>query len=232
MGRLRAALLSRSTCHESTQVTAHQGGLAPAASISRATVVGLDGVGRQVAKQLAGLAVPRLQLVDSKVVTRRAQRQQGYAYEDIGRPRVHATGQACHEVNPQLDVETVQRRSLRGLDVGDVVFCCSGSTAILPSLLGWVGDEALVLACCTVLGPVIHIALTRAPESLADWPDGPCRSVRGSRLCPPSAMPIHIVTLAAGLLVTEFVRFAPTGQTMRSIRFNLQDLDMEVEELA
>ena len=54
--------------------------------ISAATIIGLDGVGRQVALQLAALGVPQLQLVDARVVTRRVQRREGYAYEDIGRP--------------------------------------------------------------------------------------------------------------------------------------------------
>ncbi len=200
--------------------------------ISRATIIGLDGIGRQVALQLAALGVPRLQLVDARVVTRHAQRREGHAYEDIGRPKVHATAHACHQVNPKLEIETFQRRSLRGLDLGDAVFCCSGSAAVRRVLLRWAGDDTLVLACCLVRGQVIQLALTRVPNALADWPDGPRRSLRGSLLHPPSTMPIHLATLAAGLLVAEFTRFAATGRTMRSIRFNLQELDIAVEESA
>ncbi|UCG32132.1 MAG: ThiF family adenylyltransferase [Phycisphaerales bacterium] len=186
--------------------------------VSRATVIGLGGIGRQVALQLAALGVRRLQLVDARAVTPRARRQRGYAYEDIGRPMVHAVAHACHQVHPKLDIETVRRRSLRGLHLGDAVFCCSGSVQALRALSMRAGDDTLVLACCHVRGPVIHCSFTRAADALADWPDAPLRSVRGSRLYPPSAMPIHITTLAAGLLVAEFARFAATGRTMRSIR--------------
>ena len=200
--------------------------------ISRATVVGLDGIGRQVALLLAGLAVPRLQLVDPRLVTRRAQCWQGYDHDDIGRPMVHATAQACHQVNPQMEIETVQRRSLRGLDLGDAVFCCSGSAAVPRSLLGWARAETLVLACCTVPGPIIHLALTRVPDTLADWPDGPRRSPSGSSSHPSPAPPIHVAALAAALLVTEFLQFAATGQAVRLIRVDLQDFAITVEESA
>ncbi len=145
---------------------------------------------------------------------------------------VHATAHACHQVNPNLEIETVQRRSLRGLNLRDAVFCCSGLASTLRALLLWAGDDAWVLACCLVRGSVIHLAFTRASNSLADWPDGPRRSTRDSRLCHPSTMPIHVASLAAGLLVAEFTRFAATGQTMRSIRVNLQELDISVEESA
>lgn len=194
--------------------------------IRQATIIGLDGIGRQVALQLASLGVRRLQLVDARVVTRRVQRRDGNAYEDIGRPMVHATAHTCHQLNPKLEIEIVQQHSLRDLDLGDLLVCSSGSAALRRSLQELAADDTLVLARCLVRGPVIHIALMRTPDSLAVWPDEGGGSHR------PRQVPIHIATLAAGLLVTEYMRFAPTDQAMRSIRFDLQNLSIEVEEPA
>ena len=195
-------------------------------SIRAATVIGLGGIGRCVAMQLAALRVPRLQLVDARLVTRRAQRRQGYAYEDIGRPMVHATAHACHQISPTSEIETVQRRSLRGLHFGGLVFLCSGSAAALRALRHRASDMTMVVACCTVGDTAIHLAYTRVPGSLAVWPDEGARSRRHR------PVPIHVATLAAGLLVAEFTRFAATSQATRSIRLDLQNLDILVEESA
>ncbi len=75
--------------------------------VGRATIIGLGGIGRQVALQLATLGMPRLQLVDAGVVTRRTQLREGYVYDDIGRPKVHAAAQACHQLNPKLEIHSV-----------------------------------------------------------------------------------------------------------------------------
>lgn len=194
--------------------------------IRRATIVGLDGVGHQVALQLASLGVPRLQLIDARVVTGRAQRREGYAYEDIGRPKVHATAHACHQLNPKLEIETLQRRSLRGLNLGDALFCCSGLVAALRAIRHRTNDLSMVVACCTICDAAIHLVYTRTPGSLAVWPD----EGAGSRH--PRPVPIHVAALTAGLLVTEFTRFAAADLTMRSIRFDPRNLNIEVEELA
>ena len=98
-------------------------------SDSRATVLGLGGVGRQVAVQLAALGVGRLQLVDRRSVGVRTHAAEGFAAEDVGRPRVHATAQACHQINPQLDIQSAcNARHWWNLDPGDAVYCCDLST--------------------------------------------------------------------------------------------------------
>ena len=65
-------------------------------NVGLVTIIGLGAVGRQTALLLAALGLPRLQLVDSRVVTRALHAAEGYPFEDVGRPRVHATAQLCH----------------------------------------------------------------------------------------------------------------------------------------
>ena len=86
---------------------------------SLATVIGLGGVGRQIAMHLTALRVGRLQLVDARNASIRTHAREGYALEDVGQPRVFAAAGRCHPINPQLDLQTVPTRSLRGLDLGD-----------------------------------------------------------------------------------------------------------------
>ncbi|MBU0717569.1 MAG: hypothetical protein KJ749_04910 [Planctomycetes bacterium] len=72
-------------------------------------VIGLAGVGRQVALQPTALGVEHLQLVDSKLVRRTQRIIAGYFAEDAGRRRQHATAELCHRLQPQLAMHTVAR---------------------------------------------------------------------------------------------------------------------------
>ena len=96
-------------------------------SACRATVLGLNGIGRQVALQLAALGVGRLVLVDPGRVSRRHYAAEGFPAEDVGRPKVHVAGQAAHQLNPLLDIKTVVGQCLRSGGAVDAVFCCTAA---------------------------------------------------------------------------------------------------------
>lgn len=114
----------------------------------RVTVIGLGGVGHQVARQLAAIGLPWLQLIDHRLVGRRTHLAEGYAADDVGRPRVHATAQQCHQLNPKLEIHTERRRSLRGLHLGDAVFCAPGGAVILRSAGPTFGGPVAFVATC------------------------------------------------------------------------------------
>jgi hypothetical protein len=194
-----------------------------------ATVVGLGGVGRGVAVQLAALGVTRLQLVDAGAVGRRTHSCEGYAYEDIGRPKVHATAQACHAINPRLDVHVVQSRSVQGPDLGDAVFCCD----LLPDRcqLAWrAAAQASFLAAVRLANDQIDIIV------IAGRKNGRTAELRGpnsgKHLSRPRAINSpHVASIAAGLLVAEFVRWASGEAVHRQIRLGLRELQLTVTDL-
>ena len=199
--------------------------------IASSTIIDLGGIGRQAALQLAALGVPRLQLLDPRAIARTTYAAHGYAYEAVGRMRVHATAQACHEINPQLDMNALAKRSLRGGQLGDAVLCCPGSPSIWRALGRLAGNET-VIARCDVTGGTLYLEFARGAASLAGrlgrhTPLGTAR-----RITRRSAVAIHVATVAAGLLVAEFIRFTAGGQRWRAVRFDLQTLHIEVEELS
>jgi len=55
----------------------------------RAAVVGLDGIGRQIALLLTANRVRALLLVDHRIVTSRIRRAEGYGQDDVDRMRAH-----------------------------------------------------------------------------------------------------------------------------------------------
>lgn len=192
------------------------------------TVIGLDGIGRQVAVQLAALGVPSLQLVDSRIVTRGRQRAEGYGHEDLGRPRVHAVAQACHEISPQMEIHTAVLRTLKGLDPGRAVFCCSALPSVWRRLLAITRGRPVFLAGCWTDGSAVHIVAASSAETA--WPSRPPIAV--GRLRRTVAVPLHAAAVAAGLAVGEFIRFTGGHFRTRAIRFDLRTLKLQIRDVA
>ncbi len=110
------------------------------------------------------------------------------------------------------------------------MFLCPGSAAVLRALPRRTDDLSMIVACCTVGDAVIHLAFARNLSSLAVWPGEDDQPDGGARLRPSSPVPIQVATLAAGLLVAEFVRLTAGERLTRAIQFGLQKLTLEVEE--
>lgn len=200
-------------------------------TVDSVTIVGLGGIGRQVALQLAALGVPRLQLVDARTVARATHATEGYAVEDVDRLRAHAVAHMCHQVNHQLEVHAIPKRSLSSVDAGDTVLFCPGTPAIWRSLKRLVRPN-VVVARCAVFGNKLRIYFARGTSVVAMWLDGPTAFAADQWSTPRSAVPIHVASVGAGLLMAEFFRFGTCKQPRRCVRFDLDTLQLDVEEPA
>jgi|WetSurMetagenome_2_1015567.scaffolds.fasta_scaffold684144_1 molybdopterin-synthase adenylyltransferase len=207
--------------------TRHRGRAGPAAALLRATVIGLGGVGRQVALQLAALGVPQLQLIDARTVGRSTHAAEGYAREDVARPRVHAVAQLCHDMNPQLEIHAWRRRSLRGLDLGGAVFLCTEPPHVSPSLTASAGRSVEFWGRCRIVGTIIRLDFRLDGDSVAQRAADP-RSGTDSPSRRTTSLPIHIASVAAGLLISEFVRFSAGERPRRAIRLDVRSLILKV----
>ena len=76
----------------------------------QASVIGVGAIGRQVALQLASLGVRRLQLIDFDRIEPVNITCQGYLTSDIGQAKVTATAHAVRQIDPTVDVTTVDDR--------------------------------------------------------------------------------------------------------------------------
>ncbi len=92
------------------------------------TVIGVGAIGRQVALQLAAIGALHIQLVDHDSVEIVNLAPQGYFPRDVGKLKVHATGDLIHQINPSVELELIPERfrSSRN-DWGEVVFVCVDS---------------------------------------------------------------------------------------------------------
>ena len=198
-------------------------------AVDSVTIVGLGGIGRQVAVQLAALGVPRLQLVDARTVSRSNHAAEGYPFEDVGRLLVHAAAQQGHQINPQLHVDSITRRSLKAVDLGDAVLCCPGSLSVWRAV-GRQAHDSSAVACCDVIGGTIRVGFARGATSLPEVLGKTTPPETARRSARRSTVPVHVATVAAGLLVVEFIRFAAGDQAWRAVRFDLQSLRADIKE--
>ncbi len=198
-------------------------------AVDSATIVDLGGVGRQVAVQLAALGVPRLQLVDARTVARSTHATEGYPFEDVGRLRVHATAHLCHQINPQLDIHALPKRSLGSMEPSDAVFCCPAAPAVWRSHKRPLRPN-VVVARCDVFGDKLQLDFARGVSVGTERLDRPAVSAvdQGSARRP--GTPIYFATLAAGLLVAEFIRFCEGRPSWRSVRLDLQNLRLRIDQ--
>jgi len=190
---------------------ARQAGMIPTEKLlaTRAAVIGVGAIGRQVALQLAALGVQRLTLVDFDAVDFSNVASQGYLWEDaqLKRPKVQATRQLIRRIDPHIETEIVIDRYRPKLDVGEVVFCCVDSISTRAAIwrsLGravkfWADGRMLaetlrVLAVADEAGRQ-HYAGTLFPESEAQ--QGSCTS----------RSTIYAASIAAGLMVHQFTRW-------------------------
>jgi sulfur carrier protein ThiS adenylyltransferase len=166
-----------------------------------AIVVGLGGVGRQLAMQLAALGVGRLWLVDAGRVSRRRVAVECYFADDVGHPKRHATAQLCHLVNPELEVSTSAQLSPRRLTSNDVLFACEPGAAAEHAIRAarpnvryyirvWAGQRG------------VRVTVTAGARPRVDVP----RIDRERALQVVGEPGSHTAALAAGLAVREFVR--------------------------
>ena len=197
-------------------------------SIRAATVIGLGGVGRCVAMQLAALRVPRLLLIDPGNVPRTKYAADGFLFEDAGRARAHTTAQLCHQIHPELDLNSITERSVRRVGLGDAVFCCQCAGKDWRTATSRASNR-IIVATCDVREARIHLENARGRSELGVPLDDP--QALASRIIHPT-LPIHIATVAAGLFVTEFIRFAESAARSRVVRFDLADLQPRIIEPA
>lgn len=90
-------------------------------------IVGVGAVGRQVALGLAAMGVEPITLIDPDVVNEVNLGTQGYRPDQVGRPKVVATGGDLNAINPRYVGTLIQKRfglSMGNLCKGAAVFCC------------------------------------------------------------------------------------------------------------
>ncbi len=176
-------------------------------SLVRASVIGVGAVGRQVAIQLAAMGVPQLQLIDPEVVEPENLAPQAFLDADLGRPKVWATADLCHQLSPRAEIETCQTRFRRSLAVGNVVLCCVDSIQIRASIWRTVQGKVDLFIDGRMSAEVVRVLTAGDAPGRRHYPTtlfpsaeahvGPC-TAKSTVFC---------ANVVAGLMLEQFARW-------------------------
>jgi sulfur carrier protein ThiS adenylyltransferase len=171
------------------------------------TIIGVGAIGRQVALQLAALGVPKLRLVDFDKVEPTNVTTQGYLHEDIGRPKVDATAGAVWQIDPRLEVTTIDDRYRPHLDVGDAVFCCVDSIETRSAIWRTAGRRARYWSDGRMLGEVMRILTACEAHGRDHYPTTLFAAAEAQAGSCTARGVIYTGSIAAGLMTHQFTRW-------------------------
>jgi sulfur carrier protein ThiS adenylyltransferase len=187
----------------------------------RATVIGVGAIGRNVALQLAAIGVPRIQLVDFDVVDHSNRTTQGYALADVGMRKVLATLTVIRQIDPAIQVETVEDRYRPRQETGEALFCCVDAIEARAAIWRTVQRQCRFWCDGRMLAEVIRIITVTDDQGREHYPT--------TLFAPSEAQPgrctarstIYAATIAAGLMVHQFTRWLRAIPVDRDTSLNL-----------
>ena len=191
------------------------------AAIDKATVIGVGAIGRQVAKQLAAIGVPRLQLIDFDVVDLSNVTTQGYLAADVGQPKVLATVAAIARLDPAIQVETIQDRYRPQQATGEAVFCCVDSITARTAIWRSAGSRASFWADGRMLGEVIRVLAVAESTGRHHYPTTLFAQSEAQPGRCTARSTIYAASIAAGLMVHQFTRWLRGMPVDRDSSLNL-----------
>lgn len=171
------------------------------------TVIGIGAVGRQVALQLAAIGARRLQLVDFDRVDQTNITTQGYQVEDVGRPKVVATARAIRQLDPDVEVDTIDDRFRPKLQLGEALFVCVDSIEARGAIWRSAGHRAEFLGDGRMLGETIRILVAANEASRRHYPTTLFAASEAEQGRCTARSTIYSANIAAGLMVHQFVRW-------------------------
>jgi molybdopterin-synthase adenylyltransferase len=188
---------------------------------TRISVIGVGAIGRQVALQLAALGARRLQLVDFDEVDDSNVTTQGYARHEVGMAKVDALQLAIHELDPAIDVGRIRDRFRPKQPVGEAVFCCVDSIAARAAIWRSVRSRCEFWADGRMLGETIRVLVAADDLGRLHYPQTlfPADEAQSGRCTARSTF--YSATIAAGLMVHQFVRWLRHQVTDRDLLLNL-----------
>jgi molybdopterin-synthase adenylyltransferase len=194
----------------------------------QATVIGVGAIGRQVALQLTAIGIPMLQLIDFDSVEESNLASQGYLQDDLGRPKVDATGDLCRRINSDLDLTVVFDRFNRRMGVGNAVFVCVDSIQTRKLIWESVKDKASFFSDGRMTAEVLRVLTASDTQSRDYYPSTLFESEQAFAGPCTAKTTIYCANIAAGLMLSQFTRYLRLLPVDKDIRMNLLAMELTV----
>ena len=197
---------------------------------TRATVIGVGAIGRQVVLQLAAMGVPWLQLVDFDIVETSNLASQGYLEQDLGNKKVAATAALARQLNQSIEIIESDQRFRRSSDVGNAVFCCVDRIEIRQLIWEAVKDRVSFFVDGRMSAEVVRILAVTGRRSRGYYPSslfareeaysGPCTA----------KTTIYCANIAAGLMITQLTKHLRNLPVDCDFQFNILTGELSVAQ--
>jgi sulfur carrier protein ThiS adenylyltransferase len=193
---------------------------------TRATVVGVGAIGRQVALQLAGMGVPWLQLIDPDAVELANLACQGYFEDDVGRSKVDATTRLGRQINPAAEIIAIASRFQRSRESGNAVFVWVDSIETRRLIRDAVKDRLAFLADGRMTAEVLRVLVTCAPVSRRYYPSTLFAASEAYAGSWTAQSTIFCANVAAGLMLVQFSRWLRRMPVDADLSLNLLSYEL------
>lgn len=198
-------------------------------SSTRATVVGVGAIGRQVVLQLAAIGVPRISLIDFDQVSVENLAAQGFLESDLGRSKVNAVADLCRQINSEIQVTTVNQKFRSMQFTGGVIFCCVDSIAIRSSMFECVKDRADLFIDGRMSAEYLRVLTVYNNISREYYPTTVFPSAEAYQGSCTAKTTIYCANIAAGMMVAQFTKWLRGCDIDKDIDLNLLTSEMGVK---
>jgi sulfur carrier protein ThiS adenylyltransferase len=194
----------------------------------KATVIGVGAVGRQVASQLAAIGLPWMQLIDFDVAEESNIASQGYFEDDLKRFKVHATADICQQINPRLELYTVNERFKRTAKIGNVLFCCVDSIATRRLIWDAVEDKVNFFCDGRMSAEVLRVITACDDKSRKYYHQTLFASEQAYAGTCTAKTTIYCANIAAGFMLAQFTKYLRLLPVDPDIQINLLASELNV----
>ena len=146
---------------------------------------------------------------------------QGYLASDISQLKVAATAAAVIRIEPAIDVETIADRFRPRLAHGSAVFCCVDSIAARAAIWRSAHASCRFWADGRMLGEVIRVLASADAEHRSYYPTTLFAAGEAQPGSCTARSTIYAASVAAGLMVHQFIRWLRHLPIDRDASFNL-----------
>ncbi len=188
---------------------------------TKATVIGVGAVGRQVALELAAVGIRQIQLIDFDHVDLTNVTTQGYLAEDVGQPKVQATAAAIARLDPSINVETILDRYRPRMEIGDALFCCVDSITARAAIWRSAGNRCRFWCDARMLGEVLRVLTVANSVGREHYPTTLFAQSEAQPGRCTAKSTIYTASIAAGLMLHQFSRWLRGFPVDRETSLNL-----------
>jgi sulfur carrier protein ThiS adenylyltransferase len=197
-------------------------------AVCRATVIGVGAIGRQVALQLAAMGVPWLQLIDFDVVELSNLASQGYLEEDLGRPKVEATGELCHRISRGLELHQENERFRRSMEIGDAIFCAVDKIDIRRTIWDAIKDKATFFTDGRMSAEILRVLTACDAATRKHYPTTLFAAGEAYAGACTAKTTIFCANIAAGIMVSQFAKYLRHLPVDADVQLNLLSSELTV----